>query len=102
MAIGVGADFKIYQEQINGAAFEVVMQFVDLFGEGSNGAIVMRPEALKGDYNYESFFTEGGDVARRDPDSVSDIEDVAITQDETIGVKLHCGFRRALTRNQWL
>lgn len=103
MGIGVGTDFKIYNEQINGSIFETQMQFITAFNEASRGAIEMRPEAMRGDYNYESFFLEGADVARRDPDSVSPaITDNPIEQEEIIGVKLHRTFHRALTRNQWL
>lgn len=102
MAIGVGTDFKIYNETINGAAFEVVAQFIDVMNERSRGAIQLRSEGIKGDYNYESFFLEGADVERRDPDSTGDLEDVPILQDELVGVKIHRRFHRALTRNQWL
>ena len=102
MAIGIPTDFKIYNDQINGAMVEVVAQMVDAFGAASRGAIDMRTQAMRGDYDYESFFLEGGAVARRDPNDVTVQADNPILQEEIIRVKLHRDYRRMLTRHQWL
>jgi hypothetical protein len=103
MAIGIGTDFKIYQDQINGAVVETVMQFLDAFNAPSNNTIVLQTEAERGDFRYESFFTEGGDVTYRNPnDATTDLTDNPLLQDEDISVKLHRTFVKAVTRNQWL
>src|SRR3972149_4489690 len=101
MAIGTASDFKIYNEQINGAFFEVFMQNTDAFNEASRDGIMLSTSATRGDYIYESFFEEGAAVARRDPTSVSAITDNALTQDELISVKLHRTKHNAVTRSQW-
>jgi hypothetical protein len=49
MATGIGTDFKIYQEYINGAVFERVMQFVTLFGDGSNGVTALTDNPITQD-----------------------------------------------------
>ncbi len=102
MAVGTSQDFEIYNDQINGAIAEVVMQNVDAFGPASKGAITIIPEAERGDFRYESFFTEGDDVNERDPDSLADRTDEPLEQDEDISVKLHRDKSKATTRNQWL
>lgn len=101
MATGVLTDFKVYNEQINGSMFEKVMQFVDAFGAGSRGAIVLLQDLLKGYYKYESFFTEGPAVEERSPTNTSSVTDNALSQEEDIDVKLFRSYRQALTRSQW-
>src|SRR5215813_2146260 len=102
MAIGIGTDFKIYQDQVNGAFVETVMQFIDAFGAASRNAILLTTEAHRGDYDYESFFLQAVTAIPRNPDVVTALTDVPLLQEEQIRVKLHRGASLALTRNQWL
>ena len=103
MAIGTSADFKIHQEQVQGGFIENIMQMYDAFNAESKGAITLQTTQKKGDYEYETFFLEGADVGRRNPDDITtDLTDNVVAQDEEVRVKLHRNFTRAMTRNQWL
>lgn len=90
MAISNASDFKIYQEQFFGGMTETLQQATDVMNEASRGAIAMRTERMKGDYQYESFFDVlTGLVTRQDITSNSPATPQKLTQDEFINVKLH-------------
>lgn len=89
MAISNASDFKIYQEQFFGGMTETLQQATDVMNEASRGAIAMRTERMKGDYQYESFFKQVSLVTRQDITSNSAVTPVKLTQDENIRVKLH-------------
>ncbi len=101
-AVGVGTDFKIYQEQVQAGYYEVVEQNLNAFNAASRGSIALSSEALMGDYAQEAFFQDGPDVTRRDPDSVTAVTSNAMTQSETVSVKLHRRYEQAMARNAWL
>jgi len=89
MAIGKASDFKIYDEYFDAGRTEVLVQQANLFNEAGGGALIVRPNPLKGDYAYESFFTEITSLdTRRDTTSVSSLTDTAMPQEENISVKL--------------
>ncbi len=90
MAIGKASNFKIYQEQFFGGVVEVLLQRVKAFGAASRNAIRVVPSSLKGDYEYESFFQKISSlISRRDTTSTAVVTDLALTQEEKIGVKLN-------------
>jgi hypothetical protein len=91
MAIGTGANFQIYQEQINGGLVETLTQNVNAFNAASRNAIRLVTRRSRGDYVQESFFQELGAslVSRRDTTSVAAATDIPLTQDEFISVKLN-------------
>lgn len=92
MAIGKGSDFKIYEEQFYGGLFEGIAQIVDGFNASSNGAIRLVQQALKANYEKESFFKDiSGLIAHRDITSVAAATDLAMTQGEFVGVKIARG-----------
>lgn len=90
MATTASGDVKIYHPQMVGAFVETIQQNVDAFNEASSGALVFRTRELKGQYEYESFFEEVSNIARRDPaaESSSTAAATKLTQEEFIGVKL--------------
>jgi len=103
MAIGTISNLKLYNDYINGNFAEAFAQKSDILNAGSNGALLLRTEAMAGDYSYESFFTEPAAVARRDPtDTTTDLTDNVLAQDEIVGVKVCRTHHNAMTRNSWL
>lgn len=88
MAIGLGTDFQIYQEQFHTGATEIMQQEGDIFNSASNGSMILSTKMSKGDYVQEAFYQElAGLVSRRDITSVAAATDIAMTQTETVGVK---------------
>lgn len=91
MAISLSSDFKVYDEQLQGAFIETIVQNVDAFNEASQGALVMRTRDLLGHYEKEAFWDEvvASAIARRDTTASGAITATKLTQDEFIGVKLN-------------
>lgn len=89
-AIGKASDFQIYDEQFFGGMIEVIEQNADAFNAQSNGALMIVPERVLGNYEKESFFKlVSGLVSRRDTTSVAAATDLALTQGEHVSVKLN-------------
>jgi hypothetical protein len=79
----------IYQEEFQTGMVEKVTQFLQVFNEGTRGAIRLVPRALKGDYSKGAFFKDiSALVSRRDTTSTAAATILPMTQDEQIGVKL--------------
>lgn len=90
MAIGKQSDFVIYQEEFFGGYSEALEQNSDVFNAASAGSVVLRPNRLKGQFNKESFIKNiSGLISRRDVTSTADVTDIALTQGEFVGVKIH-------------
>ncbi len=90
MTAGLASDFKVYQEYFNGRVNELLAQNGDIFNAASNGAITLTTKSHKGDYDYESLFSNtSGLAARRDTTSVSTVTDVKLSQEEHVNVKLN-------------
>ncbi|WP_448506610.1 major capsid protein [Immundisolibacter sp.] len=90
MAIGTKSDFKIYDDQFFGGMSEVIEQNSNAFNAASNGAIVLQPERLIGDFEKESFIKSiSGLVSRRNIASVSAAADLAVVQGENVAVKIN-------------
>lgn len=90
MAVTLTSDMKVYEAQFASGRTETLQQNVELFNAASNGAIVMRSSALKGNYDYNSFFQSNGSlVERQDITSSSALTPTKLTQSDNIAVKLH-------------
>lgn len=90
MAIGLASDFQIYDDQINGGFVETLVQNTAAFNAASRGAIRLVTNRLRGDYEYESFFSNIASlVTRRDTTDVSVVTDLAVPQSEFISVKVN-------------
>lgn len=89
MSIGTGSDFKIYDEQFFGGMTEVLMQNAAVFNEASGNTMQLVPQAVKGNFERESFFSEiAGLVSRRDVTSVAAVTDIKMAQGEHVDVKI--------------
>lgn len=90
MAIGKASDMVIYQAEFQSGLVEGLNQNVALFNEQTRGAIRLVPAALKGYYSKSAFFKDVSSlVTRRDITSTSAATDLAMTQDESISVKIN-------------
>jgi hypothetical protein len=90
MATGKASDFKIYQPEFYSGVAESVVQNIAGFNASSQGAIRLVTQLLKGDYEKNSFFKRiSGLITRRDTTSVAATTDLAMVQDEFVGVKIN-------------
>lgn len=90
MATGKASDFVLYDALFNGAFIEKQVQNISAMMGGSNGAISIKAEYLRGDYKKESFTKKISSlVTRRDVTSVSAPGDIAVTQGELVAPKCH-------------
>src|SRR6185369_14054622 len=90
MTAGLASDFKVYQEYFNGRVNELLAQNGDIFNAASIGAITLTTKSHKGDYDYESLFSNvSGLAARRDTTSVSTVTATKLSQDEHVNGKLN-------------
>jgi len=90
MAVGKASDFKVYEEYVNGRINELLAQQGNVFNGASNGSILLSSKSHKGNYAYESLFSNtSGLAARRDTTSVGSQTDTALVQDEHVSVKLN-------------
>jgi hypothetical protein len=91
MATTASGDVKIYHPQMVGAFVETIQQNVDAFNAASAGALVVRNNIMKGQYEYEAFFQEVSNISRRNPasESSSTVASTKLTHEEFIGVKLN-------------
>jgi Major capsid protein 13-like len=89
MAAGLESDFKIYQEQFAGRVNELLAQQGNVFNAASNGALRLTTQSRRGDYVYNSLFSNvSGIAARRDLTSLSTVTDTKLSQTESIAVKV--------------
>lgn len=80
---GTLSDFKIYEDQFFGGAFEVLEDNVNAFNAASMGCITLRTEFMKGQFSQRSFFQKPANlVTDRDPTSVSSASDTKLTMSE--------------------
>jgi hypothetical protein len=90
MAIGTISDFTTFQEQVHGGMVETLAQNTETFNAASRNTIRLVNRKTRGDYNQETFYKNiSGLVIRRDNTSVASATDLALTQDQLIGVKLN-------------
>jgi hypothetical protein len=98
MATSLTSDFKVYQEQVATSLTETLTQNTEAITNGANGAILMSTNVTKGDYIYESFFTQATAVGRQDLTSVSAATAVKLAQAENVNVKVHRRYQYDVTR----
>ncbi len=90
MAIGKGSDFVIYNDEFYGGMAEAIAQNLAVFNAASAGSVRLVANTLLGDYNRESFLKDVANlITRRDLTSTTTVTDLAMTQAEIIGVKVH-------------
>lgn len=90
MAIGTGADFKIYEDEFYGGMYERVAQNTELFNAASANCLRLIEQSIVGNYQKESFLKKIANLTtRRDLTSVAVVADTAMTQDDIISVKVN-------------
>ena len=87
MANTVNSDFVIYDRQAQTAYLERVQDVLDVFNASSNGAMVLRSEAIEGDFDRSTFYQVPGEVEHRDVNSTAPVVPQKIGSDEKVGVK---------------
>lgn len=97
MAITVNTDLKVREPEFQSGMYESVAQFINGVIGATGGAITMTSNVEGGHFHKESFYDYTGLVSRRTTTSVSSIADIALTQDDVVGVKLSRGARGAST-----
>lgn len=101
MGIGKASDFTVYEAEFNSGKTETLEQATDAFNAGSAGTILLSKENHEGNYSSEAFFKQVVTIGRRDPTSVAAATATAMTQDETIKVKLDRGTLVDQTVDAW-
>jgi len=88
MATTVNADMVIYDRLAQTAYLERIQDVLEVFNTASNGALVLRSEAVQGDFDKAAFYRVGGSIEHRDVDSDAKVTGKKIGADERVGVKV--------------
>lgn len=89
MAVTLASDLKVYEPEAQSGLYEGVAQFISGVVEASKGAITMKSSILPGHFYKEALFDLVFAAARRDITTTSGITPTALTQDNTVSVKLN-------------
>lgn len=91
MAIGNQTDFQIYPREFFGGVNEVLQQYTNVFNEGSNGAMRLITQSIRGDFERESFMKRvmNGTVQHRDTSSTSTVTPEKMEQGELNAPKVN-------------
>lgn len=87
MATTVNSDFIIYDTLAQTAYLERIQDVLDVFNASSNGAMILRSEAIEGDFDRSTFYSVPGAVAHRNVNSDATVTPEKIGSDEKVGVK---------------
>lgn len=87
MAPSLPSDMKIYDNLVQTAYIERLMDNLVVFNGASNNAIQLISRLIPGDYEKNAYYNVGGDAASRDITSSSTLTDTAIGADEAVSVK---------------
>jgi hypothetical protein len=90
MAIGTGADFKVYPNQFYSGMVETLQQETDVWNSNSAGVMLFSTQAMRGDFEKQSFMQDiAGLVQDRDVTSTTTVADSKLTQAEIISIKVN-------------
>lgn len=87
MATTFNSDMVIYDPQVQTAYLERLQDNLDVFNAASGGSIILRSEAIPGDFDKSSFFTVPGGFGHRDVNSNAAVDAQKIGTGENIAVK---------------
>ena len=86
------SDLQVYSEYAHSAFTEVDMQNTAAFNEAARGTIVLRAFENQGNFSHESFFAQISNLVRvRNPNSITPVASVPLTQAEAVSVKVARG-----------
>lgn len=83
----VNSDLKVYDRLAQTAYLERIQDVLEVFNASSQGAIVLRSEAIQGDLTKDAFYTAPGGVEHRDVNATSAVEGKKLGANEMVGVK---------------
>jgi len=83
----VNSDMVIYDRLAQTAYLERIQDVLAVFNANSQGALVLRSEAIEGDFTKDAFYTVPGQVEHRNVTSTSAVEGKKLGAGEMIGVK---------------
>lgn len=91
MAIGTKSDFVIYDREFFSGMNEVLQQYTNVFNEGSNGAIRLVTQDIRGDFERQSFMKRitDGTISHRDISSTSTVTPGRMEQGELTSPKVN-------------
>ncbi len=90
MATGKQNSFVLYDAQYQMGKYEALARHLDAFNSASRNAIRLVTRNLAGEFERQAFFDQvSGLISRRDLGSVAAADDLPLTQDEEIGVKIN-------------
>lgn len=87
MATTVNSDMIIYPTLAQTAYFERVQDVIEIFNASSRGTMVMRSDAIPGDFSKSSFFTVPDAMGHRDVNSDAAALGIKLGSDEDVTVK---------------
>lgn len=87
MVMTVNSDLTIYNSEAQTAYLERQQDVLDVFNAASRGAIVLRNEAIVGDFDKSTYYKNTGTIGDRDVNSTADATLAGIGQGERVGVK---------------
>lgn len=97
------SDLQIFSEYTYSAQTEVLAQIVELFNAATDGALVLRVEAIQGDYSDSVFWTAiSGLVRRRNPYGDGAIAEKVLAQKTDTMVKVAAGTPPVRIDPAWL
>lgn len=100
MGTTVNSDTKIYDTIAQTAYLERMQDVLDVFNAKSGGAIILRSEALEGDFAKSAIYKIGGSIEHRDVNSTSSVEGKKIGTDESVAVKVPWKYGPYLTTEE--
>lgn len=91
MAIGSKTDFQIYDAEFFSGMNEVLQQYTNVFNEGSNGAMRLITQSIRGDFERQSFMKKiaNGTVSHRDITSTATVAAEKMEQGELTSPKVN-------------
>lgn len=87
MASTLTSDLIVYDQLAQTSYLERIQENLAVFGPASNNAIILRSEAVQGDFDKAAFYKEFGTVAHRDVTSNATVTPSNIAAEERVGVK---------------
>ena len=89
MANNTVSNFTVYSPEYQTAMLETLATNLELFNANSRGAIILRDEAIPGDYVSKTIFAAGGTISHRVNTSTSGVTDGYQTNAEKVDVKVN-------------
>lgn len=91
MAIGNQTDFQVYPREFFTGMNEVLQQYTSVFNEGSQGALRLVTQDIRGEFERQSFMRKiaNGTISHRDTSSTSSVTPEKMEQGELTAPKIN-------------